>query len=200
MRRWRSSAGWGVWQIDGWPPAAVRRRIDREVSKRTRERLLIFDDGLIQHWLWPEMRLSGSGYRLVEHQYHRGALNDDLIQRLAGAAFSIEEEDSLTVMDVLARVRRQFNAERVTKRFYKDFRRHRDELVGQIRGIGSEPESGWYGSVLLNRLMFIYFLQKKGFLANDPDYLRTRLGMVRGYLGQECLLRILPRLPVAAVP
>ena len=177
--------GVGVWQIDGWPPAAVRRRIDREVSRRTRERLLIFDDGLIQHWLWPEMRLSGSGYRLVEHQYHRGTLNEDLIQRLAGAAFSIEEEDSLTVMDVLARVRRQFNAEPVTKRFYKDFRRHRDELVGRIEGIESEPESGWYGSVLLNRLMFIYFLQKKGFLADDPDYLRTRLGMVRGYLGKN---------------
>ena len=177
--------GVGVWQIDGWPPAAVRRRIDREVSRRTRERLLIFDDGLIQRWLWPEMRLSGTGYRLVEHQYHRGTLNEDLIQRLAGAAFSIEEEDSLTVMDVLARVRRQFNAERVTKRFYQDFRKHRDELVGRIEGIGSEPESGWYGSVLLNRLMFIYFLQKKGFLANDPDYLRTRLGMVRGYLGKN---------------
>lgn len=177
--------GVGVWQINGWPPAAVRRRIDREVSRQTRERLLIFDDGLIQHWLWPEMRLSGSGYRLVEHQYHLGALNEDLIQRLAGAAFSIEEEDSLTVMDVLARVRRQFNAEPVTKRFYKDFRRHRDELVGQIEGIESEPESGWYGSVLLNRLMFIYFLQKKGFLADDPDYLRTRLGMVRGYLGKN---------------
>lgn len=177
--------GVGVWKIDGWPSAAVRRRIDREVSKRTRERLLIFDDGSIQHWLWPEMRLSGSGCRLVEHQYHRGARNEDLIQRLAGAAFCVEEEDSLTVMTVLARVRRQFNAEPVTKRFYKDFRKHRDELVGRIEGIGPEPESGWYGSVLLNRLMFIYFLQKKGFLADDSDYLRTRLGMVRDYLGDN---------------
>ena len=177
--------GVGVWKIDGWPSAAVRRHIDREVSRRTRERLLIFDDGSIQHWLWPEMRLSGSGCRLVEHQYHRGARNEDLIQRLAGAAFCVEEEDSLTVMTVLARVRRQFNAEPVTKRFYKDFRKHRNELVGRIESIGPESESGWYGSVLLNRLMFIYFLQKKGFLADDPDYLRTRLGMVRDYLGEN---------------
>ena len=29
---------------------------------------------------------------------------------------------------------------------------------------------------MLNRLMFIYFIQKKDFLNNDPDYLRTKLG------------------------
>ncbi len=32
----------------------------------------------------------------------------------------------------------------------------------------------WYASVMLNRLMFIYFIQKKGFLDGDPNYLRTR--------------------------
>ena len=33
----------------------------------------------------------------------------------------------------------------------------------------------WYASVMLNRLMFIYFVQKKGFLNNDPNYLRAKL-------------------------
>ena len=33
----------------------------------------------------------------------------------------------------------------------------------------------WYASVMLNRLMFIYFIQKKDFLNGDPDYLRTKL-------------------------
>jgi hypothetical protein len=33
----------------------------------------------------------------------------------------------------------------------------------------------WYVSVMLNRLMFIYFLQKKGFLDNNRHYLRTKL-------------------------
>ena len=33
----------------------------------------------------------------------------------------------------------------------------------------------WYVSVMLNRLMFIYFIQKKDFLNGDPDYLRTKL-------------------------
>ena len=33
----------------------------------------------------------------------------------------------------------------------------------------------WYVSVMLNRLMFIYFIQKKGFLDNDEHYLRNKL-------------------------
>src|SRR5260370_29765790 len=33
----------------------------------------------------------------------------------------------------------------------------------------------WYASVMIHRLMFIYFIQKKGFLNNDRDYLRTKL-------------------------
>ena len=33
----------------------------------------------------------------------------------------------------------------------------------------------WYASVMLNRLMFIYFIQKKRFIAGDPDYLSHRL-------------------------
>ena len=33
---------------------------------------------------------------------------------------------------------------------------------------------------MLNRMMFVYFVQKQGFLDNDPDYLRNRLRMVQG--------------------
>ena len=37
----------------------------------------------------------------------------------------------------------------------------------------------WCASVLLNRLMFIYFIQQKRFLDDDQNYLRNRLQMVR---------------------
>jgi hypothetical protein len=39
----------------------------------------------------------------------------------------------------------------------------RDVLVF-IQGINNESDRRWYGSVLLNRLMFVYFLQDKYFL------------------------------------
>ena len=177
--------GVGVWQITGVLTATERRQVDRELSRLSRERLLIFDEGNKQRWLWPEMRPSGSGYRLVEHKYRPGSRNEALLQRLAGVHFDISEEGGLTVLDVRDRVRKQFNAERVTKRFFKDFKKNHDGLVAQIEGMDLSKDRGWYGSVLLNRLMFIYFLQKKGFLMGDLDYLRNRLEMVRAYLGED---------------
>ncbi len=42
--------------------------------------------------------------------------------------------------------------------------------------MADEHQRRWYASVLLNRLMFIYFLQKKGFLdRGDLDYLQHKL-------------------------
>ena len=177
--------GVAVWCITGVLTAMERRRVDRELSRLSRERLLIFDEGNMQRWLWPEMRPSGSGYRLVEHEYSPGSRNEGLVQRLAGVYFDISEEDDLTVLDVLDRVRRQFNVEPVTKRFFKEFKANHLHLAEKIEGIDPEEHRRWYGSVLLNRLMFIYFLQKKGFMAGDVHYLRNRLEMVRSHLGED---------------
>ena len=180
-----SKRGVGVWQVDGIPGSQERRLIDREVSKQTRERLLIFVDGDHQLWIWPETRPSGVGHHPVTHKYQVGTMNEHLVQRLAGIRFHVAEEDDLTVMDVLNRVRGQFKANEVTKEFYDDFREHHEVLTKFIIGIENLADRSWYGSVLLNRLMFIYFLQKKGFLEGDRNYLRNRLSMVRRLLGED---------------
>ena len=38
---------------------------------------------------------------------------------------------------------------------------------------------------MLNRLMFVYFIQKKGFLDGDTDYLRHRLESVQKIKGRD---------------
>lgn len=38
---------------------------------------------------------------------------------------------------------------------------------------------------MLNRLMFIYFIQKKGFLGGDPDYLKNKLAQCRKELDKD---------------
>ena len=65
--------------------------------------------------------------------------------------------------------------ERVTKRFYDRFKREHAQFLNFLEGIPDQEMERWYASVMLNRLMFIYFIQKKGFLNNDADYLRTKL-------------------------
>ena len=67
------------------------------------------------------------------------------------------------------------HAEHVTQRFYSDFRIERFPLLRSIRGIESAEERERFASLLLNRLMFVYFLQHKGFLDYDKNYCSTRL-------------------------
>ena len=191
-QRVATKRGVGVWQVESIPGSQKRRLIDRAVSKQTRERLLIFVEGDRQLWMWPETRPSGVGYHLITHEYQVGTLNEHLVQRLAGIRFQLEEEDNLTVMDVLNRVRGQFKADKITKKFYKEFKEHHEKLTKSIEGIENCSYRNWYGSVLLNRLMFIYFLQKKGFLGRndllvegDRNYLRNCLVKVHEYLGED---------------
>ncbi len=160
------------------PSRADQHKVVRDVSRHSRGVLVVFATPECQIWLWPEQRSSGVGYRLVDHPYHPGAGNDSLLQRIAEASFSLSEESSLTTPIVLKRVRRSFNVEEVTKSFYQDFKKHHKELAQSILGISDSNDRRWYASVLLNRIMFVYFMQRKGFLDGDTDYLRNRLGIV----------------------
>lgn len=65
--------------------------------------------------------------------------------------------------------------ERVTKKFYSEFSTIRVNFIEMIQGIEDEADRFWYASVLLNRLMFIYFLQNRGFIQNNKHYLENKL-------------------------
>lgn len=69
----------------------------------------------------------------------------------------------------------QQNNERVTKRFYDSFKREHASFLSFIKGIEDKVSKDWYASLMLNRLMFCYFIQKKGFLDNNKNYLRDKL-------------------------
>lgn len=158
--------------------------LDRHVADRSAERLLILSDGVAQQWRWPEPRKAG-GTRYVTHHHTSGAPNPALLQRLAAVQFSIDEEPTLTVLEVRERVRAQFNADAVTVRFYDEFRSNQQSLMNDIEGIGPQDERSWYSSLLLNRLMFIYFMQRKEFLNGDQNYLRNSLRAVRALQGPD---------------
>lgn len=66
-------------------------------------------------------------------------------------------------------------ADRITRRFYAQFKAERALFQTSIRGIEQEAERERFTSLLLNRLMFVYFLQHRGFLDEDRDYCSARL-------------------------
>lgn len=177
-----------VWRVDcphGLPQRSEQHRVLRSLKRLSRDQLIVFTSAEKHVWQWPEQRPSGVGYRLVDHEYPAGAPSPALLQRLEKAAFTIDEELELTSSEVLHRVRRSFNADKVTKSFYREFQKHHKDFAAKIEGIPTDKDSEWYASVLLNRLMFVYFIQQKQFLDGDQNYLRKRLQTVKQHYGEN---------------
>ena len=73
----------------------------------------------------------------------------------------------------------------MTKRFYERFRKELADFQKFITGITAQGDKDWYASLMLNRMMFVYFIQKQGFLDGDEHYLRNRLKKVQEQDGPD---------------
>src|ERR1017187_4568772 len=120
------------------------------------------------------------------HEFNRAQPGDSLLQKLQILYVSLDEEEAgLSVTEIASRARAAFDIERVTKAFYRDFDTHRKAFLKFIDGISDVADCEWYASVMLNRLMFVYFIQRKGFLDGDPHYLRHRLQRCQQERGKD---------------
>ena len=171
---------------DAFPDHPTRHKIERSVAKTVREHLIVYatKDGNTQCWQWVK-REAGRPERTRTHIFTRGQSGEALIQKLEHLAFTLAEEENLTIVDVSGRVREAFDVEKITKRFYDRFKTAHDAFLNFIEGITNAADREWYASLILNRMMFIYFIQKRGFLDNDRDYLRGRLEHVRRQQGAD---------------
>ena len=168
------------------PERAIRRKIGTQVAKTTLEHLIIFLDArrAEQIWCWAK-REEGKPASSPEHFWYASSGNRGFLQKLEAIAFSLSEESTLTLVGVTARARAAFDVERVTKRFYDQFKAEHKAFLEFISGITDVADREWYASLMLNRLMFIYFIQRKGFLNGERDYLRDRLARCRKERGQD---------------
>ena len=172
---------------DSLPDHATRLKLDRKLSETSFEHLIVFvtGDRSNQSWMWVR-REQGKPLAARNHEYHRGQPGDSLLQKLQVLYVSLEEEEAgLSTVGVAGRARAAFDIERVTKAFYRDFDTHRKTFLKFIDGIGQVADREWYASVMLNRLMFVYFIQRKGFLDGDHNYLRNRLDRCKKEQGKD---------------
>ena len=171
---------------DQVPDHPTRQQIERRVAKEVRENIIIFaaHDPSAQYWLWVK-REPGRPARPRTHIYRSDQSGEPLIQKLERIVFTLEDEADLSIVDVTGHVLAAFDVEKVTKRFYDRFKNEHQDFLGFIEGIEKVADREWYASLMLNRMMFIYFIQKRGFLDNNPDYLRDRLQIVRQRHGAD---------------
>lgn len=174
--------GFTVWLCESpdgqLPDHATRLKLDRALTQTSFEHLIVFATGdrARLSWMWVR-REPGKPLSPRTHEFIRSQPGDSLLQKLQILYVSLEEEEKgeLSTIAMAGRARAAFDLDRVTKAFYRDFDTHRKAFLKFIDGIGEVADREWYASVMLNRLMFVYFIQRKGFLDSDPHYLRNRL-------------------------
>ena len=184
-------AGFVVYECESWadnemPAYPVRRKIESRIAKTTFEHLIVFVDQRQREQVWQWVRReTGKPLACREILFRAGENGTPLLQRLLTIGFSLEEEPSVNILLVTSRVRAALDVEKVTKRFYDHFRKELTAFARFIKGITNIENRDWYASLTLNRLMFVYFIQKQGFLDADLGYLRNRLVMVSSKRGND---------------
>ena len=177
--------GFTAYLCNELPESTARLKIYRRASKATYELIIIFADRTAGSQVWHWERREGSTIAPREERYDTSKSGNALIQKLEVLAVSPEEEEKLDLVDVKGRVKAALDKDRVTKRFYDTFKTEHRAFMGFIRGIKPGADLDWYTSLMMNRMMFIYFIQKKGFLDGDVDYLRNRLRLVQQGRGRD---------------
>lgn len=162
------------------PDKGDSNKLHSQIAQLSHENVIIFLDDdrnrakSMLYWVKPE----DGKKRPRSHHYFRGQSGDLFLSKIDGMVIDINDlraDGTLPISDVTRRLASALDIERVTKKFFKEFSDLRLDFIDQIQGIPSAAERGWYASVLLNRLMFIYFLQKKGFIQNNLNYLDDKL-------------------------
>ncbi|MBW4675242.1 MAG: ATP-binding protein [Desmonostoc geniculatum HA4340-LM1] len=160
------------------PEAKVRTAIHQEITKLIAENLLIFITEERTRSLWYWVKREGSKTYVRDHLYVKGQPGDLFLSKLGSLVIDITELEhgEPTVVEIAYKLQRGFDVEPVTKKFYKEFQEQHQKFLLFVKGIDNETDRRWYTSVILNRLMFVYFLQRKGFIDNkDLNYLQNKL-------------------------
>jgi hypothetical protein len=176
----------------GIVPPKGRQKIEREIVKTAYEHLIIYcnSDKTEQVWQWTRRGIGADGVRMPtrcrEYSWRKGQASGQILQHvLPTLQMLLEEEDSNTLATVAGQVSKAFDIEKMTKKFFERFQQEHKAFHKFIEGVQGVADRDWYASVMLNRLMFCYFIQKKGLLDGDHDYLRNRLGKLQSTKGKD---------------
>lgn len=177
------------------PNSSQCKKIDHYLRRMANDYICIFyqPSGFHHLWLVPVNKVDKRDLVRVEYQTLDQA--SFLYEKVTG--FSFEFGTRTNIVDVREKVQKAFlvDSEKVTKKFYDEFRKQHKAFTAFITGIDdyideenkAKPKNQqvenknkkWYASIMLNRLMFCYFIQRKRFLDGKTDYLNRKLQEVK---------------------
>lgn len=177
-------------EVDEIPTQSMAKKIDTKLRRQALDYICIYRLRGTAHDLWVVPVRTNEKRDLVLVEYDN-ANAEVVYQKIDGITFDFDEQTN--IVDLRSKVQTAFavNSEKITKDFYAGFKKQHKAFAEFITGIDDYVETKnnrnkqWYASVMLNRLMFCYFIQKKGFLNLDVDYLRNKLNYVRANEGED---------------
>ena len=177
--------------VDDIPGTTACRKIDSKLRRQANDYISIFFIPGTEHQQWSAPIKTVERRDIVTIEYETADKADFLFSKLPDLSFEVDEQT--TIVDVKERVHGAFavNSEKITKDFYAGFRKEHNAFAEFITGIEDQipasknRDKQWYTSVMLNRLMFCYFIQKKGFLDGKFDYLQEKLKWVQQKRGEN---------------
>ncbi|WP_019009568.1 Eco57I restriction-modification methylase domain-containing protein [Deinococcus aquatilis] len=175
--------------------AATLRRVTEGFLKRPGEYLLTFatTQSDFERLVFVKPRRDGGSVKLgrLSVQPARPTAHDlSLLREVARPAGQRAQAAHLAQV-------KAFNVERVTKRFYDDYRRLFEHVRGVIRDENPNAQLGplernrpedraslhAFTQRLLGRIIFLYFIQKKGWLDEAPDFIADLYGKASAHPG-----------------
>lgn len=158
------------------PTAAICKRIDTKLRRSANDYIAIYVQKGTDHHQWVAPVRQMEKRDLVSIEYECAEKSDFIYSKIDELSF--DNSEVTTIIDVKERIQGTFaiNSEKWPKDFYAGFKKEHDAFVKFISGIDDHitdlkknRNKQWYTSVMLNRLMFCYFIQKKGFLDGNVN-------------------------------
>jgi hypothetical protein len=163
------------------PDADTCKAVHKDISALFHENLLIFLNADRTQSLWYWVKREGNKLSPRRHYYFSGQPGDLFLSKISAMFVDFSDLDTgggIGVTQAAKRLQDALDVEATTKKFFKDFQDEHAQFLTLIQGIDDDRDRHWYASVLLNRLMFIYFLQRKGFLdGGSQHYLQDKLAL-----------------------
>lgn len=142
--------------------------------------LFVFSDHGGEHWHLVNVRYDQDTSRrrvfrrIAVVPYERLRTASERVAMLDLATLS-PDLFGLSPIAIQQRYDEAFDVEAVTREFFQRFARLFYRVRNEIARVRDlEDDADAHAQMLLDRLLFLYFIQKKGWLAQDPDYLYDR--------------------------
>jgi len=146
----------------------------KEIGRTLTDVFLVAVDSAGAEWQFVYPAQRGGREVLRRMVVVKGQPRRTVVEQLAGIYKDTER------LGIRQAIDNAYDVEAVTKKFFAEYRRVFDKVRVLVTGLPDDEERRLFCQTLMNRLMFLYFLQRKGWLVynGDADYLNA---LWRGY-------------------